>query len=146
MSDPAPQTYANHVRRLPRPYLAAGAGIALGVVGAIAHFVMHPGWPAALLAVTAVSLFGTHWYARTNALVVQDRVIRLEERLRLERLSPAELRPRLGELSPAQLVALRFAGDGEVAELARRVLDGELSEARAIKRTVRDWRADHLRV
>jgi hypothetical protein len=146
MSDPTPQTYSNHVRRLPRPYLAAGAGIALAIVFAVANAVMHPSWHAALLAVFAVSLFGTHWYERTNALVVQNRVIRLEERLRLERLLPQGLRARIGELSVDQLVALRFASDAELPELTRQVLDEKLSAKDEIKRRVRDWRADHLRV
>lgn len=146
MSDPTPQTYANHRRRLPRPYLAAGLGIAAAVVFATANLVMRPSWHAGFLVVLAISIFGTHWFARTNALVVQNRVIRLEERLRLERLLPEDLRPRIGELTADQLVALRFASDGELAELTRRVLAEKLSDQDAIKRLVRDWRPDHLRV
>lgn len=146
MPDPTPQSYSNHVRRLPRPYLAAGVGLALAVVVAIAHLVMRPSWHAALLAVFAVSLFGTHWYARTNALVVQNRVIRLEERLRLERLLPADLAPRIAELGVDQLVALRFASDAELPALTRQVLEEGIADKREIKRRIRDWRADHLRV
>lgn len=146
MSDPTPQTYANHVRRLPRPYLAAALMLALNVVGTTALAVRHPGVHSIALVLVAVALFGTHWYARTNALVVQDRVIRLEERLRLERLLPDDLKPRVHELSTRQLVALRFAGDGEVADLVRQVLDGGLADPKEIKRRVSDWRPDHLRV
>lgn len=146
MPDATPQTYASHVRRLPRPYLAAGVMLALNVVGTTALAVRHPGIHSLALVGVAIALFGTHWYARTNALVVQNRVIRLEERLRLERLLPDDLRPRIGELTVDQLVALRFAGDGEVAELTRQVLAENLSDKHEIKRRVRDWRADHLRV
>lgn len=86
------------------------------------------------------------WHARTFALGVQDRVIRLEERLRLERLLPEELRPRISELTTPQLIALRFASDEEVADLTARVLDGELTEQREIKAAVRRWRPDHQRI
>ena len=84
-------------------------------------------------------------YARLFALSVQDRVIRLEERLRYERLLPGELKGRIDEFSVDQMVALRFASDGEVADLARRVLEGQLKSRKAIKQQVRNWKADHLR-
>jgi len=76
---------------------------------------------------------------------VQDRVIRLEQRLRMERLLPADLMGRFGEFEPQQLVALRFAGDGELPELARRVLAGELRSSAQIKQQIKDWQADWLR-
>jgi uncharacterized protein DUF6526 len=83
--------------------------------------------------------------ARLMALKVQDRVIRLEERLRCERLLPADLRPRIGELKPRQLVVLRFASDAELPDLAREVLDGKLMEGKSIKQRVKNWRPDYLR-
>jgi hypothetical protein len=83
--------------------------------------------------------------ARLMALKVQDRVIRLEERLRLERLLPADLRPRIGEFTCGQLVALRFASDAELPGLARKVLDEKIVERKAIKQLVKNWRADYLR-
>ena len=86
------------------------------------------------------------FYARTFALGVQDRVIRLEERLRLQRLLPEEMRGRLPELTTRQLIALRFASDEEVVELASRVLDGELTRQKEIKAAVRSWRPDYERV
>jgi len=82
---------------------------------------------------------------RASTLAVQDRVIRLEERLRFERLLPQDLLPRAGEFTIAQLVALRFASDAEVAALAQKVLDEKLTNRKAIKQLVKDWRADHLR-
>ena len=88
-------------------------------------------------------------FARLFPLGVQDRVIRLEERLRLERLLEGvddELRARIHELDTKQLVALRFASDAEVGELTRRVLAGEFSDTRSIKGAVTEWRADHQRI
>jgi hypothetical protein len=140
------QSYSNHVRRLPAPYVAACLVLALAAAGALAEIVLRPSILAAalLLAVAAAGIFA--WYVRINALIVQNRVIRLEERLRLARLLPAELAGRIDELDIRQLVALRFASDGELVELVRAVLDGRLVGADAIKRAVRDWRGDWLRV
>ena len=84
--------------------------------------------------------------ARLFALKAQDRVIRLEERLRYERLLPADLKPRIGEFSVDQIVALRFAGDDELPALARKVLDEKIGGRAAIKKLVQHWKADHLRV
>jgi hypothetical protein len=95
-----------------------------------------------LLALALVVLF---FYARTFVLTVQDRVIRLEMRLRLAELLPADLRPRIPEFSVGQLVALRFACDAELPALARKVLDEKLSDGKAIKQLVKDWQADYLR-
>jgi len=83
--------------------------------------------------------------ARLMALKVQDRLIRLEERMRCERLLPADLKPRIVELRPGQLVALRFAGDSELPELARKVMDEKLMDGKAIKRMIKVWRPDYLR-
>lgn len=146
MADPKPQTYANHVRRLPRTYLAAVIILGLNVVGATALAVRHPNIHSISLIAVAVALFGLAGFTRGNALVVQNRIIRLEERLRLERLLPEDLQPRIGELSVGQLVALRFASDAELPELTRQVLTENLTDQDQIKQRVRDWRADHLRV
>ncbi len=94
----------------------------------------------------AIGLILIAWYTRGFPLRAQDRIIRLEERQRLERLLPADLRERVGELSTSQLIALRFAGDGEVAELTRVVLDQGIRKPDDIKKKNREWRADHLRM
>ncbi len=100
------------------------------------------GFESMLMALALVVFMFT---ARLMALRVQDRVIRLEERLRCERLLPAELKARIGEFTCGQLVALRFASDAELPELARRVLDEKLVQRKAIKQLVKNWRADYLR-
>jgi len=146
MAEEPAQSYANHVRQLPRPYFAAGTVLALNVVVATAQLVVRPDWLAAFGVLVALALFGVLWFVRTTALVVQDRVVRLEERLRLERLLPEAMRARIGELGVGQLAALRFASDGEVAELVRQVLDENLRDRDAIKRRIRSWRPDDLRV
>jgi uncharacterized protein DUF6526 len=83
--------------------------------------------------------------ARLFALCVQDRVIRLEERMRYERLLPADLKPRIEEFTLAQLVSLRFASDAELPALARKVLEEKLTERKAIKQLIKNWRPDYLR-
>jgi hypothetical protein len=84
-------------------------------------------------------------YARLFTLTVQDRVIRLEMRMRLERLLPVDLRSRIPEFTVAQLISLRFAGDEELAALARQVLDEKLNDRKSIKRRIKNWQADMLR-
>jgi hypothetical protein len=83
--------------------------------------------------------------ARLFALAVQDRVIRLEERLRYERVLPADLRARTGELTINQIVSLRFACDAELPALTRKVLDEKLTERKAIKQLIKSWKPDYQR-
>ena len=142
----AEQSYANHVRKIPPLYWAASAAIAADILWTLWLLVRMPSVGTAVGFATAVALGLTIYYARVNALTVQNRVIRLEERLRLERLLPEELRPRIAELSVRQLVALRFASDAELPDLARQALDGPIADPDEIKRKVRSWRADWLRV
>ena len=95
--------------------------------------------------VVALALVGGFLAARMMALSVQDRVIRLEERLRYERLLPGDLKPRIAEFSVQQLVGLRFASDAELPTLARKVLDDKIKECKAIKQMVKTWRPDYQR-
>ena len=107
---------------------------------------------ASLLATVAFSILVSiallllAFLARLFALGVQDRVIRLEERMRYERLLPHDLSPRIGEFTINQLVSLRFASDAELPALARKVLDGKMNERKVIKQMVQNWRADYQRV
>ena len=83
--------------------------------------------------------------SRLAALKVQDRVIRLEERLRMARLLPEDLKPRIEEFRTGQLVALRFASDAELPTLARKVLEEKIATGKQIKLLIKNWRGDYLR-
>lgn len=93
----------------------------------------------------AAALFLGAFYGRVFALAVQDRLIRLEERVRYERVLPEELRWRADELTTNQFVSLRFASDDELPALMHKVLDGKLTNRKAIKQHIKNWRPDHLR-
>jgi hypothetical protein len=92
------------------------------------------------------ALLLTALFARTQALKAQDRVIRLEMRLRMREVLPADMHGRINDVTPEQLIGLRFAGDGELADLVRQTLDGTLATQKSIKQAVQDWQADNLRV
>ena len=97
------------------------------------------------LVLLSVSMFVWLLKTRIYALGVQDRLIRLEERLRMEKLLPVELMLRFDELSVGQVVGLRFASDGELTGLARRALDERLTQ-KQIKAAIQKWRPDHVRI
>ena len=93
----------------------------------------------------ALALVGVSTSARTMALTVQNRVVRLEQWVRLGAVLPPDMRSRIGELPLRHLIALRFASDDELPDLVRRCLSGELRTADAVKREIREWRGDYLR-
>jgi len=95
--------------------------------------------------VVAAALLMLGFLSRIQALTVQDRVIRLEMRLRLRHLLPPDLVPHIDTLTHRQLVALRFASDAELADLVRDVVGGKLSTSNEIKMRVKSWQADWLR-
>jgi len=139
------QSLANHARYVPAYHFVLGAIVTanLAYTGNAALREMTIGNAMAFgLAIGLVILF---WYARAFALAVQDRVIRLEMRLRLEKLLPPAQFARFDEIDPVQIVALRFAGDGELPGLFAEVVEGRLTRPAEIKRRIRDWRADWMR-
>lgn len=140
------QTYANHKRVYPLYHLFVFPILFANLVVGIVAAARNPSWGSAWLVVVAAALVGLAWSARVMALVVQTRIIGLEERLRLARILPEDLRPRIPELRPGQLVALRFASDAEAPELAQRCLAGELEKKDDIKRAIENWRPDTRRV
>ncbi|HUL32487.1 MAG TPA: DUF6526 family protein [Candidatus Eisenbacteria bacterium] len=140
------QNYANHVRWVPLYHFFIVPVLVLNFGYAVARL-FHAGYSFELLVglLTALALLLFAFQARIFALTVQDRVIRLEERVRMEKLLPADLQPRIGDFSRAQLVGLRFASDAELPELARKVLSENVQQGKAIKQMVKSWRADFLR-
>jgi type VI protein secretion system component VasK len=146
----AEQTFATHRRFVPAFHFVTFGILVINVIWALFRLVWGvPGAPffdRLLALAVAIALVLLSWYARTFPLRAQDRIIRLEETLRMERLLPADLKPRIGELRTGQLIALRFAGDEELPELTRIVLDKGMRKQDEIKKLVRSWRADHLRM
>jgi hypothetical protein len=141
-----PQNLANHVRVVPAYHLALTLLLAVNLAYWVYAASRHFGLESLVGMSTSVALFLLFVYVRVFPLTVQDRVIRLEMRLRLERLLPAEQMKRFDGIEPQQLVALRFAGDAELPGLVQRVLAGELKTSAEIKREIKDWQADWLRV
>ena len=139
-----PQTFANHRRNRPL-YLAVYFILFLNILWTAYRAVSSPSIDSANAALAAVAIGLLSFYARVFALTVQDRVIRLEMRLRLRELLPAALHARLHEFTHRQLVAMRFASDGELPALAERVLRDNIQDGRAIKEMIKTWEPDHLR-
>jgi hypothetical protein len=139
------QNFENHVKFVPGFHIGVlgifGANLIYNVVRIIQGFNVERLFGL----LVAIGLILCALFGRIFALTVQDRVIRLEMRLRMERMLPPDLRGRILEFSVGQLVSLRFASDAELPELARKVLDGKMEDRKAIKRMVRDWQADWLR-
>jgi hypothetical protein len=145
-STDTPQSYRNHAKNVPLFHYFTLPVLIANVMFALSAVVdgLSTGTVVALL--VAIALFMTALYARVFALRAQDRVIRLEERLRMRELLPPDLQPRINDFTVDQLVALRFASDAELASLAARVLEGDIRTRKAIKQMVTSWRADHVRV
>lgn len=145
MSEKRPQNYANHVKWVPLFHYVAMPLLGINLVLSLAGLLDGITVEALNRVGVAVGLVLALLFGRVSALKAQDRVIRLEERLRMERLLPDDLKPRIDEVSTAQCVALRFAGDDELPGLVRRALD-ERADQKTIKQAIKTWRADYQRV
>lgn len=145
MSEKKPQTYSNHTRIDPAFHYFLAPVLLITLVATVVHLVRHPHLGSVWHVVLALALVVLAVKARTYALKAQDRVIRLEERLRLAALLPEPLRARIGELQIRQLIALRFASDAELPALVERALTEKLTE-KQIKQAIQNWRPDEYRV
>lgn len=141
-----PQSYANHTRWLPAYHFVVLPLLLINIVIHVRDLVRAPSLWTLWGSVVAVAIFTGIVLARTMALTAQDRVIRLEETLRLQRLLPAEEHGEIGSLTRRQFIALRFASDEELPALFRRVRKGEFADQKAIKLAIAAWRPDLLRV
>ena len=143
---PLRRTSTNHRRFDPFWHFSGALIIAVGVIAAVVHAVRHreASWNWWLVVYT----FGVAlvvFRARGADAPVQDRVIRLEMRLRLKDVLPAALAARIGELTHRQLIGLRFASDAELPAFVERCLSGQLADDEAVKKEIRNWQADWLR-
>lgn len=139
------QNYKNHTRLLPPFHFFVLPVLLLYVLNAGRHLWLDPTRSTAFALLVAAALMMLALLARMQAITVQDRVIRLEMRLRLKQVLPADLQALAAGLTRQQLVALRFAGDDELPALVRDVLDGKLQSQKAIKQAIKHWQADWLR-
>ena len=142
---PTPQSYANHRRFFPIFHYFAIPILLANVVVSVIHAIRQPSAFTAWLVVLSLGLVAGILSGRASALIVQNRLIALEMRLRLATSLAPELRTRITELHLRHLIGLRFAGDAELPDLVERCLRGELATTDAVKRAVQDWRVDYLR-
>lgn len=140
------QNFKNH-RRFVAPYhFVLMPVLLLNFLFMAYHVWQNPGMFTAWSALMAFALILVALSGRVFAMTAQDRVIRLEERLRMRELLPADLKARIPEFTKDQLIGLRFASDAELPELAATVLRDNIRNRDAIKKMVKNWRADDLRV
>ena len=144
MSDDDVQNYGNHRRWNPPWHFVVVPILVLNALIAIVVMARTPSRGTVWAALMALTLVAALALLRRMALRVQDRVIRLEERLRLGRLMP-DRHEEIEELSREQLIAIRFASDQEVPHMLDRITRGEITTQDEIKRAVQHWRPDHLR-
>ena len=141
----ADQSYKNHVRWLPAFHFFAVPVLLVNTINELRHLYANPSRSTAFAAVVAAAILTVAFLARTQALQAQNRLIRLEMRLRLQQLLAADVMARFNDLTVPQLVALRFASDGELPELVGTVLKDGTKQA-DIKKMIKQWQPDYVRV
>ena len=145
MADTTTQSFANHTRfDPPFHFFLLPLGL-VAIILSVIRIIHRPTLASTLLLILAIGFVMIAFKARGYSLRVQDRVIRLEERLRLAMLMPEAGRARIGELTESQLIALRFASDDELPGLAMRALNEGLT-SKQIKKSIESWRGDYFRV
>lgn len=148
MSKSSEQNLQNHGRLDPAVHFVLTLILLANLVFAFFHLAHHWGvsWiSSSWYLVLSLAVFIPAYKLRAYPLKVQDRVIRLEERIRLQALAPAEWHTQIYRLSEDQLIGLRFAADDEVVELAKQALEHNL-DRKQIKERIKSWRADNWRV
>jgi hypothetical protein len=145
MAQEKEQNLKNHAKLVPIFHMFVLPVFLINIISSLVRLRYGLTFGSILNVLMAVAFMVLALCARTFALKVQDRVIRLEMELRLARVLPGEFQPRIGEFTVAQLIGLRFASDAELAALAQQVLQEKLTDRQEIKRRVKNWRADYLR-
>jgi hypothetical protein len=141
-----PQTFANHTRWQPPLHYFVLPVMLINVFWAVIVFVKDPNRNSGWWIVVSLALLVLVFFVRLNPLKAQDRIIRLEEKLRYQQILSPALYQQTSALDPGQIIALRFAGDDELEELVSAVLAGKFAKNSDIKRAIRHWRADTFRV
>src|SRR5580658_7130721 len=145
MSDSAPQSFKNHARFDPPYHFILSTVLAVNLFIVCCYAFKHLNWFTEWMVVLSIAIWIPVLKLRLYPLKVQDRVIRLEERLRLQALAPAEWHTQIYHLTEDQLIGLRFASDDEVVELAKQALEHNLTR-KQIKERIKSWRPDEWRV
>ena len=145
MNETAPQSFKNHSRFDPQYHLVLSTVLIVNLVIAICFVTQHFSIYSAWLVILSIAVFIPVFKIRLYPLRVQDRVIRLEERIRLQALAPTEWHTQIYRLTEDQMIGLRFAADDEVVELAKQALEHNLNR-KQIKERIKNWRADNWRV
>jgi Family of unknown function (DUF6526) len=145
MAQELTQNFKNHARFVPPYHFVAGPILAVNFVWTLIIAIRFRTFGSIVSFLVSIALILMFFCARIFALKVQDRVIRLEMQLRLQRLLTADLQPSIPSLTVNQLVALRFASDAELPGLVRKVLSDKIEDRKAIKQMIQNWQPDHLR-
>ena len=146
MAEQTLQAFKSHAKNVPLFHFVALPILLLNVIWSLVRAATDFSADTAIGIVVAFALLIVAFFARVFALGAQDRVIRLEERLRMQHLLPDDLKPRINDFTTNQMIALRFASDAELPDLARKVLDENIGERKAIKQLIKTWRADYQRL
>lgn len=140
------QNYSNHARYFPLFHFVVVPLLVLNFLSHLIRFLMAPSWTLAFWTLLGIALILLALASRLMALKVQDRVIRLEERLRYREILSPQLAANASKLTISQMIALRFASDEELPGLVERTLNGEFATPKEIKLAIKEWRSDYLRV
>ena len=146
MAEQTLQTFKSHTKNVPLFHFVALPILLLNVIWSLVRAATDFSADTAIGIVVAFALLIVAFFARVFALGAQDRVIRVEERLRMQHLLPDDLKPRINDFTTNQMIALRFASDAELPDLARKVLDENIGERKAVKQLIKTWRADYQRL
>lgn len=140
------QNYQNHIRFHPIFHFVFAPLALIHLIYAAVRLYQEPSYDRLFYVVLAISVVAAMTFARLNALKIQDRIVRLEEDVRYRRILPPELAMQAARLTDAQIIALRFASDAELPDLVTRTLNNEFARTGDIKKAVKNWRGDYLRV
>ena len=141
-----PQNFANHTRWHAPFHFFVLPVMLINVIWSIVVFVKTPGWNPAWWVMVSLALAMLTTFVRTYSLKVQDRIIRLEERLRYQQLLSPVVLQQADALRTGQIVALRFASDHELEQLVSQAAAGKFAKSKHLKQAIRSWRGDTFRV